>query len=140
VPHALKETANNPRSVVILDDERSYVDSMAKLVSDNLNCTVHAFARAEAALAELPGISAAVIVTDYFMPQMDGVEFILEASKIVPDAVFIMISGHDLNPIEENITLLKNLRACLQKPVASQPLVEAILKAWPGDDRPAVRS
>ncbi len=140
MPRASNENARKIQSVVIVDDERSYVDSMAKLVGDNLDCPVHGFTKAATALGQLPALAPAVIVTDYFMPQMDGVEFILEASRIAPEAAFIMISGHDLDPIEENITLLKNLKACLQKPVASQPLVDAILKAWPGDDRPGVRT
>jgi DNA-binding NtrC family response regulator len=140
VQPSLNETAKKPRSVVIVDDERSYVDSMAKLVSDRLDCTVHAFTKPEEALVRLPALSAAVIVTDYFMPQMDGVEFVLEASKIEPLAMFIMISAHDLDPIEENMALLSNLKSCLQKPVASRPLVEAILNVWPGGDPPAIRA
>jgi DNA-binding NtrC family response regulator len=140
VSRAFNETAKRTRSVVIIDDERSYVDSIAKLVADNLDCAVYSFTKAETALGELASISAGVIVTDYFMPQMDGVEFILEASKITPDAAFIMVSGHDLDPIKENITLLKNLKACLQKPVGCQSLVEAILRVWPENDPPAVRT
>ena len=73
-------TRNNPpqepRSVVIVDDEKSYVELMAQMIADNLDCQVHPFTRPEDALNGLATISAGVIVTDYFMPQMDGVEFI----------------------------------------------------------------
>jgi hypothetical protein len=70
---------------------------------------------------------------------MDGLEFISEASRIAPGAAFIMISGHDLDPIEEELARLKNLKALMQKPVGWRPLAAAILKAWPGGDAPAVR-
>jgi DNA-binding NarL/FixJ family response regulator len=112
---------------------------MAKLISDNLDCPVHAYTKAEVALRELAERSPGVIVTDYFMPQMDGLEFIQEASKVAPEATFIMISGHDLEPVRENLAYLGKLKACLQKPLGSRPLVEAILMAWPGEDAPAAR-
>jgi DNA-binding NtrC family response regulator len=127
------------RSVVIIDDEKPYVESMARLIADHLDCPVHPFTRPEDALAELVRISAGVVVTDYFMPHMDGLEFISEASRIAPGAAFIMISGHDLDPIEEELARLKNLKALMQKPVGWRPLAAAILKAWPGGDAPAVR-
>ena len=91
-------TPEAPRSVVIVDDEKSYVELMAQMIADNLDCQVHPFTRPEDALGGLAMISAGVIVTDYFMPQMDGVEFIRRASKIAPKAAFIMISGHNLDP------------------------------------------
>lgn len=137
---ALNETAEKPRSVVIIDDERTYVDSMAKLIADNLACPVHAYTKAVVALGELASRSPGVIITDYFMPDMDGLEFIQEASKISPGTTFIMISGHDLEPVRENLSYLGNLKVCLQKPLGCRPLVDAILRAWPGDDRPAPRA
>jgi DNA-binding NtrC family response regulator len=136
---ARKNTAGTNRSVVIIDDEKTYVESMAKLIADNLDCPVHSFTKPGDALGELVRISAAVIVTDYLMPEMDGLEFILTASKIAPEAAFIIISGHDLDPIEENLRQLKMLKARLQKPVGWRPLAAAILEAWPGDDAPSAR-
>jgi DNA-binding NtrC family response regulator len=128
-----------PRSVVIVDDEKSYVELMAQMIADNLDCQVHPFTRPEDALNGLAAISAGVIVTDYFMPQMDGVEFIKRASKIAPRAAFIMISGHNLEPIEHELARLKRLKMRLQKPFGWRPLTAAVLKVWPGKDVPSLR-
>lgn len=125
--------------MVIVDDEKSYVELMAQMMGESLQCEIHAFTRPQEALAGLASLSAAVVVTDYFMPQMDGVEFIKRASKISPDAAFIMISGHDLDGIKRQLAPLKRLKLRLQKPFGSRPLTEAVLKAWPGDDVPARR-
>lgn len=127
------------RSVVIVDDEKSYVELMAQMIADNLDCQVHPFTRPEEALAGLEQLSAGVIVTDYFMPQMDGVEFIRRASRIAPQAAFIMISGHDLDPIEHELVRLKRLKMRLQKPFGWRPLTAAVLKVWPGKDAPSLR-
>jgi DNA-binding NtrC family response regulator len=139
----VKPARKNPpelrRSVVIVDDEVSYVELMAQMIADNLDCEVHHFTRPLDALASLPRISAGVIVTDYFMPQMDGVEFIKQASKIAPQAAFIMISGHNLEPIEHELLRLKKLKMRLQKPFGWRPLTAAVLKVWPGRDIPSLR-
>jgi YesN/AraC family two-component response regulator len=76
-------------------------------------------------------------VTDYFMPQMDGVEFIRRATALTPTAVFIMISGHDLDHVEHELRRLKRLKKRLQKPFGWKPLAEAVIEVWPGDDAPS---
>jgi two-component system, NtrC family, C4-dicarboxylate transport response regulator DctD len=126
-------------SVVIVDDEKSYVELMAQMLLDNLNCTVHPFTRPEAALAALPRIGAGVVVSDYFMPEMDGVEFIRQASKIVPQTAFIIISGHDLDSVSHELVRLKRLKMRLQKPFGWQPLAEAVIEVWPGAGAPRYR-
>ena len=136
---ASKKIEGKRRSVVIVDDEKSYVELMAQMIADNLDCTVHAFTRPLDALVGLARISAGVVVTDYTMPQMDGIEFIKRASKIAPKAVFIMISGNNLEPIEYELDRLKKLKLCMQKPFGGRALSAAVLKVWPGSDAPALR-
>jgi len=135
-----RKTPKGPRrSVVIVDDERSYVELISQMIADNLDCPVHAFTRPSEALASLDRVAAGVIVTDYFMPEMDGVEFIKRASKISPKAVFIMISGHNLEPIERELARLRRLKMRLQKPFGWRPLADAVIKVWPGADAPGFR-
>jgi two-component SAPR family response regulator len=80
-----------------------------------------------------------VIVTDYSMPEMNGVEFIRQATKIAPDAVFIMISGHDLDMIDHELSQLKKLKRRIQKPFSWLPLTKAVIEVWPGKDAPSFR-
>ena len=136
---ARKKPAAESRSIVIVDDEISYVELMSGMIADNLECQVHAFTRPSDALASLPKISPGVIVTDYNMPQMDGIEFIRQASKVAPRAAFIMISGYDLGLIDLELSRLKRLKMRLQKPFGWRPLTAAVLKVWPGNDAPGLR-
>ena len=76
-------------------------------------------------LAASPGSRPGVVVTDYSMPQMDGIEFIQRASRIAPNAAFIMISGDDLDPLEDELARLKRLKMRLQKPFGWRPLADA---------------
>ena len=113
---------------------------MAEMIRDNLDCTVHSFTRPLDALGALRGIAAGVIVTDYFMPEMDGIEFIRRASKLCPGSAFIMISGHNLDPLEYELSRLKRLKLRLQKPFGWRPLTAAVLEVWPGKDVPTQRT
>jgi FixJ family two-component response regulator len=139
VKRASKKSAVKGRSIVIIDDEKPFVESMAQLVGTSLDCPVHAFTKPEDALAVLKEVDPGVIVTDYFMPEIDGFEFINKASSVAPRAVFIMITGHDLNPINDELFRLQSVKSWLQKPIERSTLVAAILQAWPGKDAPASR-
>jgi len=139
VKSARQKIAVSSRSIVIVDDEESYVEFMAEMIADNLDCPVHAFTRPLEALGGLCRISAGVVVTDYSMPQMDGIEFIRRASRIAPKAAFIMVSGNDLEPIENELARLRKLKLRLLKPVGWRPLAAAVIKVWPGRDVPALR-
>jgi len=127
------------RSIVIVDDEKSYAELIAQMIADNIDCDVHTYTRPMEALGGLAKISAGVVVTDYSMPQMNGIEFIKRASRIAPSAAFIMISGDDLDPLADELARLRRLKMRLRKPFGWRPLADAILKVWPGADAPAFR-
>lgn len=138
--HATPKSIAPRRSIVIVDDEKSYAELMAQMIADNLDCAVHAFTRPMEALSGLARVRAGVVVTDYSMPQMNGIEFIQRATRIAPQAEFIMISGDDLDPLAAELARLKRLRVRLRKPFGWRPLAEAILEVWPGDDAPRFRA
>lgn len=140
VKRAWKKDSGPRRSIVIVDDERSYAELIAQMIADNLDCSVHAFTRPMEALGGLGKISAGVVVTDYSMPQMNGIEFIKRATRMAPSAAFILISGDDLDPLNGELDRLRRLKMRLRKPFGWQPLADAILKVWPGTDVPSFRS
>ena len=71
------------RSVLFLDDEQSYVDLMGYLLAEHLACPILTHTKPKDALAALPGSNVAVIVTDYYMPVMNGLEFIRDRKSVV---------------------------------------------------------
>lgn len=119
------------KSIVLVDDEKSYTDLLTKMLEENLTCPVHSFTRPLEALKALPHTAPGVIVTDYHMPQIDGLEFIRQASVLVPDAAFVLISGHDLSSYREQMARLVALKAHLPKPFGWRKLADEILRVWP---------
>lgn len=122
----------SPHSIVLVDDEKSYTELMSQLLADNLDRPVHGFTRPLDALRALPALRPAVIVTDYHMPQLNGIEFIREAAAVAPDAVFVMITGHNLSAEEDALARLPALKGFLAKPFGWKRLAEEILRVWPG--------
>jgi two-component SAPR family response regulator len=119
------------KSIVIVDDEKSYTDLLTQMLSENLDCPVHAFSRPVDALQALPQMDPGVIVTDYHMPQCDGIEFIRQASTVAPQAAFVMITGHNLAHQQDQLDGLKALKAFLPKPFGWRKLADEILRVWP---------
>jgi CheY-like chemotaxis protein len=119
------------KAIVVVDDEKSYTDLITQLLSDNLDCPVHGFTRPLDALKAIPQLNPAVIVTDYFMPQLNGIEFIREATPLAPTAAFVMITGHNLSEEEDALAKLKSLKGFLTKPFGWRKLAEEIVRVWP---------
>jgi Response regulator containing CheY-like receiver, AAA-type ATPase, and DNA-binding domains len=113
------------KAIVLVDDEKSYVDLLANMLTENLGCPVISFTRPLDALAALPGLNVGVVVTDYHMPQMDGFEFIRAATPLVPGIPFIVITGHS-HLIDHIIEPDSPLRSVLAKPFGWRTLAKEI--------------
>lgn len=104
---------------------------MTHMLAENLDCPVYAFSRPHEALAALPEINPAVVVTDYFMPQLNGIDFVRKAAPLVPTAVFVMITGHNLSASQEELDRLDPLKGFLAKPFGWRRLADEIIRVWP---------
>lgn len=116
---------------MLVDDEKSYADLLTQMLAENLDCPVHSFSRPLDALKALPDMDPGVIVTDYHMPQLDGLEFIREASQVAPKASFVLITGHNLSAAQERMERLTALKSYLPKPFGWRKLADEILRVWP---------
>ena len=125
--------ASSLKAIVLVDDEKSYNDLIKQMLMENLDCPIHGFTRPLEALEKLPALDPAVIVTDYFMPEMNGIEFIQRATPAVPKAVFVMISGNNLSGEQHRMEKLASLKAFLAKPFGWRKLADEILRVWPAD-------
>jgi len=129
-----------PKAVLFLDDERSYVELMTQLLSDHLSCPVLGYTRPKDALADLPKLHVAMIVTDYSMPVMNGISFIAAAHAACPSLNAVMITGHQIELAGADLSHVPGLRETLFKPVTWRTLAQHIIKHWPDDNPPVLRA
>lgn len=129
-----------PKAVLFLDDEQSYVELMTQLLSDNLDCPVLPYTRPHAALAALPRLDVAMIVTDYSMPLMNGIDFLYRAHAVCPQIAAIMITGHRIELEDKDLSHVPGLRTTLFKPISWRMLAENIIKHWPDANPPVLKA
>jgi len=85
---------NLPVTIFVVDDEPMLLE-MAVMILEPLHFCVRTFRDAQSALAEystanpLPGL----IVTDYAMHTMTGIDLIRECRRIHPEQKIILVSG-----------------------------------------------
>ena len=120
---------------MIVDDEKSYVDLLAELIKEHFVNPIVTFTRPLDALAALPSLNAGIVVTDYYMPQLTGLELIVRARALNPGLPFLIITGHGMHLSEEDFSHFPELRAVLHKPLGWRQLADAIVTHWPRASR-----
>jgi CheY-like chemotaxis protein len=85
------EGAKNP-VVFVVDDEPMLLD-LAQALLEPLPCEVRTFRDPELALKELSAAQPEVVVTDYAMGRMSGMDLVRECRRIYPHQKMILVSG-----------------------------------------------
>ena len=81
-----------PALVFVVDDELPVLELTKTVVSD-MGHDVRAFSNPEDALLEFKNLRPALILTDYAMPRMSGMDLIRECRLINPSQKAALISG-----------------------------------------------
>jgi PAS domain S-box-containing protein len=83
-----------PLTVVIVEDEETHFHLMQRAMDKALPlASIHHFEQAEQCLARLNDVHPDVIVTDYLLPGMNGIEFLETLGQHKNDIPVIMITG-----------------------------------------------
>ena len=80
-------------NILVLDDEPSIVQ-MCVAVLQSQGHVVKGFTKATDALEHLKGETADLLVVDYKMPELTGIDFIKRAWALRPDLRVVMITAH----------------------------------------------
>ena len=115
------------KAIVIVDDEKSYIEIMATMLTEQLGYPVVTFTRPLEALAALPALNVGVVVTDCNMPQFSGYEFIRRASTLLPGVPFILMTGNAQPFDNDELMSDSPLRSILPKPFGWKKLADEIV-------------
>jgi DNA-binding response OmpR family regulator len=87
------ENKNEPLKILLVDDEKGFVDVISKRMSKRNMDVAKAFSGREA-LQALRKTDFDAVVLDLKMEDMDGIEILKLFKTIVPDLPVIMLTGH----------------------------------------------
>jgi DNA-binding NtrC family response regulator len=80
--------------VAIVDDEEMVITSVRAFLSLETEYDIHGFTDPEEAVRFLETSPADVIVSDYLMPKMNGIQLLGKAKQLQPEAARVLLTGH----------------------------------------------
>ena len=129
---------NGNKIVVLVDDEFSYIDLLQQLLADHLACPVHGFTKPADALRAIPDLNVGMIITDYQMPDINGLQFVAEVQKINPAIPAVMITAYNMSFTPRELAAVPSLKAVVRKPFKWTLLADEVVKYWPDTNPPKV--
>jgi DNA-binding NtrC family response regulator len=114
----------NMKTILLIDDEPAILTVM-ELLLNKFGYIVIPKNKAESALFLIrEGINVDLVITDYRMPGMNGVEFIRALRRILPSVPVLMLTGDATVEIEPSLGVFE----LINKPVLGKEL-DRIVKA-----------
>jgi DNA-binding NtrC family response regulator len=108
-------------TVVIVDDEEMVLTSLNSFLSLETKYTVKTFTSAKDALEYIEKNDIDVVISDYLMPEMDGISFLAKVKELRPQVPRIILTGY---ADKENAI----------KAINDVGLFQYIEKPWDNDD------
>jgi len=118
--------------ILIIDDEPGVLRVLRKILEGAGHSVTEAL-DGEAALGHFEEKPADLVLTDIFMPGMDGIEFMVVIRKTFPDARVLAMSGGGLLSRDQALSDAALLGAdqILQKPFSKEDVLEAVNRTLP---------
>jgi CheY-like chemotaxis protein len=113
--------------ILVVDDEPTIV-LMCRRVLEAQGHVVHGFTSAPDALAQLETEAADLLVVDYKMPDLNGLEFIQRAWTLRPGLRVVMITAHGTREVISRATQTGVTRIVL-KPFTPTELARGVAEA-----------
>jgi len=116
--------------IVVVDDEPTIV-LMCRRVLESQGHTVHGFTSVQAALTQLESEPADLLVVDYKMPELNGLEFIQRAWALRPKLRVVMITAHGTREVMGRATE-SGVQSIVLKPFTPTELAKGVAAAIEG--------
>jgi len=116
-------------SILVVDDDRDVLD-LAEFFFREAGHQVHCVESGQKALEKIRDSRFTVMLTDYNMPGMDGVELAERARKISPELFIVMATGHPSRELS-NLAAKAGIVKVFAKPLRLESLLNLIIEMIP---------
>lgn len=118
---------DRPQRVLVVDDEVDILDSVQSLIESSTdNVEVTKALSGPAALKKMESVSFDLILTDYKMPEMNGLEFLAEARKAAPRTARIMLTAFPDLDLALSALNDERIEKFLVKPIEPEELLKTV--------------
>jgi DNA-binding NtrC family response regulator len=114
-------------TIVVVDDEPTIV-LMCRRVLEAQGHVVHGFTDVHSALAQMQAATADLLVIDYKMPDLNGIEFIRRAWDLRPGLRVLMITAHGTREVT-GLASQTGVQNIVLKPFTPSELVRGVADA-----------
>ena len=90
----MTDTTATPPTIVILDDEELVITSLQTFLDLETPYRTVTFTSAKLALQHIRDHDVDLVISDYLMPEMDGITFLSQVRELKPDIPRIILTGY----------------------------------------------
>ncbi len=112
--------------LLLLDDEPNVLRSLERVLSQD-GYDIQSFERPFDAIELIKCEDISVVIVDQCMPQMEGIEFLQQVTKVNPNIIAILLTGYDAPEIKEAD---RSPFRCLTKPWDDQQIRATVAAAF----------
>ena len=85
----------NTASILLVEDHTGFADALLRVLNTDKNLNVVAVVEsAEKALEQIADLQVDLVLSDFSLPQMNGINLVSELQKKYPSLPCIVLSGH----------------------------------------------
>ncbi|MFC1558071.1 response regulator [candidate division KSB1 bacterium] len=88
------DDTNYEETILIVDDEEMVLTSISSYLDLDTNYNVVTFTSAKKALEHIENNNVNLVISDYIMPEMDGIAFLAKVREIKPEIPRIILTGY----------------------------------------------
>lgn len=85
---------NKAQTIIIVDDEEMVLTSLSSFLALETDYHVETFTRAAKALEYIESNEVDLVISDYLMPEMDGISFLAKVRELRPEVPRIILTGY----------------------------------------------
>ncbi len=90
----MTDAATAPPTILILDDEELVITSLQTFLDLETPYRTVTFTSAKLALQHIRDHDIDLVISDYLMPEMDGITFLSQVRELKPDIPRIILTGY----------------------------------------------
>ena len=118
------------KSIVVLENDIDLA-ILFKEVLELQGFSVSAFVRPKLAIEKLKNNGSSLILANYLLPEMNGIEFACKIREADNEVRIWLITGYPITRIKENVLFdSANIEKIIEKPVSINELVDMVKSSF----------